>query len=229
MSTAHVDYHVLKPTREGILAGRGAIVYGAIEAVLKGSMNRKYACKMVLSIVKSGDWQEYTFAGEHVRPRDFMDFVKSDPPRGFGIEYPVLMKLIEGSEAYYAVEELIRGKPGGANNPYGRDGKPEEIKCDIITLDYSPVAVIAKPPTGTSSSYAISRLKHQAPELLDEVKAGKITPHAAMVQAGFRERQITIPADPAKAAKRLRKNFVGERWAELLRELHALDDPGGSE
>jgi hypothetical protein len=59
-----------------------------------------------------------------------------------------------------------------------------------------------KPPTGTSVSYALRRLKKQRPDLYEQVKAQEKTANEAMVEAGFREKQIAVPLDPKKAARR---------------------------
>jgi threonine aldolase len=47
-------------------------------------------------------------------------------------------------------------------------------------------------------------------------RAGELSPHAAMVLAGFRERLITVQDDPEKAAKRLALHFKGERLRALI-------------
>lgn len=77
--------------------------------------------------------------------------------------------------------------------------------------DYSREA-----PTGTSVSYALRRIHRERPDLLERVKAGELTPTGAMVEAGFKDRQITLPSDPAKAARRLLIHFQGERLESLI-------------
>jgi hypothetical protein len=49
-------------------------------------------------------------------------------------------------------------------------------------------------PTGTSKSRALRKLRTDAPEIHTRVIAGEISPHAGMVEAGFRKRTATIPA-----------------------------------
>lgn len=46
-------------------------------------------------------------------------------------------------------------------------------------------------PDGTSKDRALRKLRTDAPELHEKVLAGELTPHAAMVQAGFRHRTFT--------------------------------------
>jgi hypothetical protein len=42
-------------------------------------------------------------------------------------------------------------------------------------------------PTGNSAAAALRRLERQRPDLLDRVLAGELSPHAAMITAGFRK------------------------------------------
>jgi hypothetical protein len=44
-------------------------------------------------------------------------------------------------------------------------------------------------PTGNSAAAALRRLERQRPDLLDRVLAGELSPHAAMLAAGFRKRR----------------------------------------
>ena len=51
--------------------------------------------------------------------------------------------------------------------------------------------------------------------------AGKISAHKAMVVAGFKDPEITLPVHPAKAARLLRKHFQGDALAALIKFLSA--------
>jgi hypothetical protein len=71
-------------------------------------------------------------------------------------------------------------------------------------------------PTGTSHRAAIRRLAKERPDLLEKVKAGLMTAHAAMCQAGCRRRAITLPDDDVRTAAR----SIGEHFnlEQVLRE-----------
>jgi hypothetical protein len=86
--------------------------------------------------------------------------------------------------------EATRGKPGGVNNPEGLGGKSGKtadiVKCDNVTLDKEPTpepAITKKPSTGNSTSYAVRRLGKGRPDLLERLKAGKMSANAAMIAA----------------------------------------------
>ena len=70
-----------------------------------------------------------------------------------------------------------------------------------------------------SRQAAIRRLSKDRPDLHARVLSGELKPHRAMVEAGFRDKLITVPEDPAKAAKRLKIHFQGDRLAALIKEL----------
>jgi hypothetical protein len=52
-------------------------------------------------------------------------------------------------------------------------------------------------PVGTTAAYAIRRLRRDRPDIHARVLAGEITPHAGMIEAGFRKK----PPPPRKGRK----------------------------
>ena len=67
-------------------------------------------------------------------------------------------------------------------------------------------------------TYTLRRLDRDHPELFGRVKAGELSANAAAIEAGFRVKTVTLPLDPERAAKTLRKH-LGE---DDCRELAAL-------
>ncbi len=65
------------------------------------------------------------------------------------------------------------------------------------------------------AGYAVARLHRQRPDLHAKVLSREISPHAAMVEAGFRRKTITVPLNPQRAAVTLVRHFSPD-------ELHAL-------
>ncbi len=60
---------------------------------------------------------------------------------------------------------------------------------------------------GTSQSYTLRRLRRDRPDLADKVIEKELSANAAAIEAGFRERTISISLDPAKAATCLARHF----------------------
>lgn len=74
-----------------------------------------------------------------------------------------------------------------------------------------------KPP---AEPPALRRLREDAPALHTKVVAGELSTNAAMVQAGFRPRTISIPVSrPESAAKTLRSKLSKEELVELVNLL----------
>jgi len=61
-------------------------------------------------------------------------------------------------------------------------------------------------PTGTSRAYALRRLREQRPDIHARVLAGEISPHAGMVEAGFRSARGRDSARRKFPATRRRQN-----------------------
>lgn len=73
---------------------------------------------------------------------------------------------------------------------------------------------------GTSREYALRRLRKDAPKLHARVLSGQMSPHAAMVQAGFRPATFTIRGDSAESiAAALRRRLSPELLAEVAAKL----------
>lgn len=82
-----------------------------------------------------------------------------------------------------------RGK-GGANNPEGANQHTPKDKVNdgIAIIDQSGGPASPPPARKRDTNdrpYAIRRLARQRPDLLEKVKAGEVSAHGAMVEAGF--------------------------------------------
>ncbi len=74
--------------------------------------------------------------------------------------------------------------------PHANEPQGAGITVDNIHSDSSNSR-----PSGTSQTAALRRLRKDRPDLHAQVLAGDLTPHAAMVVAGFRKRTATVPAE----------------------------------
>jgi hypothetical protein len=57
-----------------------------------------------------------------------------------------------------------------------------------VLITVAAISTLSGRPTGTSRAYALRRLREQRPDIHARVLAGEISPHAGMVEAGFRKR-----------------------------------------
>ena len=73
-------------------------------------------------------------------------------------------------------------------------------------------------PDGNSVEYALFRLRKDRPDLYAKVLAGVLTPHRAMLAAGFRLKTFSVSLDPERAAKILARQF-GDKLPDLIAAL----------
>lgn len=112
-------------------------------------------------------------------------------------------KAREVEEIRTKVRDLLH--PAIAQN--GEIGRGRN-SCDNVTA-------ISSGDRGNAPAYALRRLKRDRPDLAARVLAGEMSAHAAAVEAGFRNRQHTIPQDPQKAVAVLTRHFDREELEHI--------------
>ncbi len=163
-------------------------------------------------LLESGAWRHFqTRLGADVRYDRFEEFVVTPPLRGLGVTVDLVRRVVGANTVTLDLLDQTLQRPAG--NPNMSTLSP--------ILDNVQDKELA--PTGNTKARALRRLRADAPELHERVLAGELTPHAAMIEAGFRPRTITIPIDPNTAADRIRRNFTPDQLAELIARLTAGD------
>jgi hypothetical protein len=159
--------------------------------------------ELLKRVLSEGCWREFTtIRGQHVVHESFAQFVSTPPLAGLGSDLGLVRRIVV--EDVEALDLLDRA----TQNPGGR---PET--GSIIT---------SFRPEGTTKDKALRRLRKDAPELHADVLAGRLSAHAAMVQAGYRPRTFTVRADsPASVAATLKRQLTTEQLAEVARLLAA--------
>jgi hypothetical protein len=133
-------------------------------------------------------------AGEYTRfeAEQFREFITTPLWRGLGTDERTLRKLISDEpELLVLFEQAIALPPGGANNPQGLGGWTHK---EVVTVDNVNNDKIRRrdSPTGNETAYAIRKLAKDAPSLLERVKTGELSPHRAMIEAGFRREKTHL-------------------------------------
>ncbi|MEV0379502.1 hypothetical protein [Nonomuraea sp. NPDC050643] len=129
---------------------------------------------------------------------NFDEFASDDPPRGLGASLSLLRALTVEDET--AANRLERELSDSARS------MPVPVDDGEMRPRSSPAQVAA-----------LRRLRKDAPALHARVLTGEMSAHAAMVQAGFRARTISVPVSrPESAAKALRNKLTREEIAELV-------------
>ena len=100
----------------------------------------------------------------------------------------------------------LRDGPGGDT----RSAEFRKNHCDNVTKETHG---------SNSQTYTIRRLLRDDPALAQRVINGELSANAAAIQAGFRERTVSIKLNPESAAKTITKHFSNDDIADLIKRL----------
>ncbi len=143
---------------------------------------------------------------------EFIKFITDPLPDGLGTDAQTMRLLLRDCPEELALFDLAvsRGR-GGNNNPEGIGGRTGKVaNPDIVRVDNGDDS--KGPPAGNSAEYAHRRLSRERPDLFDRVRKGELTPHGAMVEAGFRKKPT-----PLEMVKRLLPKLGRDELAEVVR------------
>lgn len=128
----------------------------------------------------------------------FIEFVQAPPPVGLGTDFQTLWHFCSDHPALLdLLDKSVKRPPGNHSKSKNATDKLEETQS----------AIGVRHPSGNSRQAGLRRLRKEAPELHAKVLSGELSVHSAMVEAGFRLKQITVSAEIEKAADALEKLF----------------------
>ena len=186
------------------------------KAMLDGTAGLSSVPGLLLRVIRENLWQERVIirTGEVVRFERFEEFVRTKPLEGLGTDIKTLMRLCgDNTEVQAELVKVVKALPGA---PSGNQNAAK------TTVDNINSCFVSERPTGTSRAYALRKLETDSPELYTRVVAGELSPNAAMVEAGFRRKTITVPVDDIDAlARRLRKALTEDDIAALIDALES--------
>jgi hypothetical protein len=183
----------------------GIIVAHLNRALLDGSRDLSTIPALIRRVIAENMWRQWVdpASGRKVpqRPfRSFHEFIATPSVKGgLGSTVRQLEALCkDDKEALSLLDAALQ--------------RPAHIHADVNNVNVRPV--------GNSESAALRRLRKDAPELHAEVLAERLTAHAAMLQAGFRPKTITIAVTrPDAVARSLRKHMSPSDLAALIAYL----------
>lgn len=183
--------------------GNAVLVEALGSALRRGGNALEDVPDLLKRVLAEESWREFiTPRGELVQHERFVDFVTTAPTRGIGASVDLVRRIVgSDTEALDLLDQALQ------NAPHVHTPRPD--------VDISNVR-----PTGTTQAAALRRLRKDAPSLHTEVLAGRLSAHAAMVQAGFRPKTISVPVSrPESIAAALRKHLGPDDIAHLIRLL----------
>jgi hypothetical protein len=165
---------------------------------------------LIKEIIESKAWEIREHNGRIYELPSLMDLVTRKPLEGWGEDPKKIEALIKDDpEALEMWEnELNPGKGGDNGNQYAKK-----------VGNNNNVMIARKAIQGNSKAHSLSVLKRKAPDMFQAVCNGELTANAAMIQAGLRKSVVSVGANPASAAKTLKKKFGLDYVKELIKEL----------
>lgn len=147
-------------------------------------------------------WRRFTRPGGRVVEwDDFRAFVEAPLPDGLETDLKDL-------------EWVCRRQPDVLDLIDQAVQKPKHVRRS----DGDTITITDPNARGTARLSALRKLRSDRPDLHAQVLAGDLSAHAAMVAAGFRRPQITVPInDMDMLAARLRRHLDEDQQAELRR------------
>ncbi|MFE2297949.1 hypothetical protein ACFXAW_07110 [Streptomyces sp. NPDC059445] len=201
-----------------------ALVEALGSALREGEHGLKTGPALLVRVLREESWRSFvTQRGEEVENRRFEDFVATPPLKGLGATMRLIDKLIESIEDSSLRADAQNLLDVALQRGHGGDRRSDHLRFKLDNIQLENETKVAA-PSGTSRDAGLRRLRKDRPDLHAEVLAGRLSTHAAMVEAGFRRRKISIPIGaPADAAKALRRNLEPDQIKELV-ELLVADD-----
>jgi hypothetical protein len=188
-----------------VLVERDQIVCDLRDALRDGESGLQYVPRLLRRVLETEAWRErYDRSTRKPVPfRNFAEFATSQPTEGLGGDLALIHRIVgDDPETLDLLDRALQNAPHAHRD------------SDNIRVTQSSAR------GGTSKEYALRRLRSQAPELHAKVLSGNLSPHAAMVQAGFRPPTFTVRGDkPEAVAATLRKQLSPEVLAEVARLL----------
>jgi hypothetical protein len=134
----------------------------------------EYFPGLLHKIIQERAWERRIHLGRVIELKSLRELITEKPIQGWG-------------STPEKVEALIAGHPD-VEIAYRREmveapGKRAKVEADISDI----VTNKPTPERGNSRSYTLDRLERERPDLLEEVKAKRLSANAAAIQAGFRK------------------------------------------
>ncbi len=183
---------------------RALLVDALSSAIADGGQSLGQVPALLKRLLREGAWKDFeTRLGKPVHHDRFEDFVVTQPLAGLGADVGLVRNIVKDDvEAIDLLAEVLEV-------PKGQAGQQLHANSSNITISVR----------GTTEAYALRRLRKARPDLHTRVLAGELSPHKAMIEAGFRSKTITIALDSPRAAATLIRKASPEFIEELRRLL----------
>jgi hypothetical protein len=172
------------------------------DALGSGAAGLDVVPKLLLRVLKEDMWRD-RFEQQlkvNVHFDSFEAFCRTQPLEGLGCDVALIKRIVaDDARALDMLDKAL--------------GSHQGERADIVDN------VNEVRPVGNSAAQALRRLRRDRPDLHGRVLDGELSPHAAAVEAGFRRRTFTCPADVAGATKALLRHFSADEIKTIKASL----------
>lgn len=204
----------------GIVLSDDEKVQGLISAVDDAAFDMDAVRTRLRWVLEDELWREFlTPNGNRMVNGSFAEFVTAPMWQGLDSTIETVRTIAGGDiELLDLLDQALQQEPG---NPTGRNQHSPD-RGNVNNVNSS-----SQRPVGNTETAALRRLRKDQPDLHAQVLAGELSAHAAMVQAGYRPRTITIRTDNAASiARTLRKHLTPDVLTELANHHGIVIRPG---
>jgi hypothetical protein len=158
---------------------RGQLCQSTIESLYKATGGLTSFPGLLKTIIIDKAWERRVNKGRVIELSSLRELITEKPIRGWG-EDPKMVEAVikDDPECLAMFREAMKSERGGDHTT--EQGKQQAKRNNVTDC--------SEPVTGNSKAYTCERLSKVAPELFEEVKAGRMSANAAAIQAGIRKK-----------------------------------------
>ncbi|MFN6398998.1 MAG: hypothetical protein ACK449_03800 [Planctomycetota bacterium] len=183
---------------------KGQLCQSTIESLYDATGGMKHFPKLLKKIIINKAWERRVNKGRLIELKSLRELITEKPIRGWG-EDPKMVEAVikDDPECLALFREAMKSERGGDHTT--EQGKKQAKHNNVMDC--------SEPVQGNSKAYTCERLSKVAPELFEEVKAGRMSANAAAIKAGIRKKPTAYDV----ALKAVRK-LSQDEWERLKKE-----------
>lgn len=181
------DIDIFEERRSKRCDAAGMNYYILLKAI--GASRLKDIPDLLSRVIEAQYWKKWRWTGNDFEAVSIDAYVSAHPPKGLGARVELIERLLaDKPEVLKLFRRARRGEDVLKTDTKDRESqRPHE----------QPKTVYNGKSAGNSSAAFLRRLRKDRPDIHARVLAGKLTPQAGMVEAGYRK-----PRKPRKQPKR---------------------------
>jgi hypothetical protein len=187
------DVDLWEERKAGQCDAAGMTYYLLLKTIDTGRL--KDVPKLFADVIEQQAWKHWRWIGNEFSASTLDDYITKHPPKGLGASVDLVRRLLaDNHKALDLFERARRGESAvdvDAKDRENKEASRQGQRTDLLYNNESNIQEV-KAPTGTSAAAFVRRLRKDRPDIHARVLAGELTPHAGMIEAGFRKKPVRI-------------------------------------